>query len=164
MNKRSSSKSSLFLMELIISLLFFSIAGAVCVQLFLKSHLVGENTVDTTNSILWSQNLAEAFLASNGSPQKLNVIFPEGTAAENSFSLYFDGDWESCAPDTAVYQAQLLLFDEADRPLSFKAEDSSPNDGQMLRAEIQTGTVDFARIFYRLEVKHYQQKGGASHA
>lgn len=39
-HKYTSHKSSLFLLELILAILFFSIASAVCVQLFVKSHLL----------------------------------------------------------------------------------------------------------------------------
>ena len=35
---RTHSGSSLFLMELILAILFFSVASAVCVQLFARAH------------------------------------------------------------------------------------------------------------------------------
>ena len=57
-----SSKSSLFLMELIIAILFFSLASAVCIQLFVKSHTLGKTTTDENKSLLMCQNFSEIFL------------------------------------------------------------------------------------------------------
>ena len=42
--KQKSSRSALFLMELIFSILFFALASAVCVQLFVKAHLLSVST------------------------------------------------------------------------------------------------------------------------
>ena len=57
-----SSKSSLFLMELIIAILFFSLASAVCIQLFVKSHLLGKTTTEANHALLMCQNFSEIYL------------------------------------------------------------------------------------------------------
>ena len=57
------SRSSLFLMELLISLLFFSLASAVCIRLFAKSHLISRDTINQNNAIVQAQHLAETWLA-----------------------------------------------------------------------------------------------------
>ena len=49
---RKNSSSSLFLMELIIAILFFSLASTVCIQLFVKAHLLTEKSVNINQSIL----------------------------------------------------------------------------------------------------------------
>jgi len=87
-----NSKSSLFLMELIISIFFFSLASAVCIQLFVKAHLIGENTIQQNNCALWSQNVAEAFY---GSDDKVSFskLFPFSSVNGNDFTLYFDKNW-----------------------------------------------------------------------
>ena len=40
----SSSRSGLLLMEIIIAILFFSLASAICLQLFVKAHNLGQDT------------------------------------------------------------------------------------------------------------------------
>lgn len=40
MFKKNSSRSGLFLLELIISILFFSMASAVCIRLFVQAHVI----------------------------------------------------------------------------------------------------------------------------
>lgn len=57
-----TSKSSLFLMELIIAILFFALASAVCIQLFAKAHLLGQTTMEENHSLLMTQNMSEIFL------------------------------------------------------------------------------------------------------
>lgn len=39
------SKSGLFLMELIVAFLFFSLASAICVQLFVKADTINEESI-----------------------------------------------------------------------------------------------------------------------
>ena len=126
-----SSKSSLFLMELIIAILFFSLASAVCIQLFVKSHLLGRTTTEENSALLMCQNFNEIYLGSltfenASSPELLKeqilaltaeddsftgicelsateskVSLPEG---EFSLAIYYDGDWKPCKPDHCRYQ------------------------------------------------------------
>ena len=42
MRRKSSSKSSLFLLEMMIAIIFFALAASVCIQAFGKVHLLGE--------------------------------------------------------------------------------------------------------------------------
>ena len=43
MKRTSNSRSSLFLIELIIAILFFSLVSAVCLRAFARSHILTEN-------------------------------------------------------------------------------------------------------------------------
>lgn len=43
MFKKNASRSGLFLLELIISILFFSMASAVCIRLFVQAHVMDRN-------------------------------------------------------------------------------------------------------------------------
>lgn len=56
-----TSKSSMFLMELIIAILFFSLASAVCIQLFVKSHILSNAASDESRALLFCQNLSEIY-------------------------------------------------------------------------------------------------------
>ena len=46
-------------MEMIIAILFFSLASAVCIQLFARSHLLSTQTVNQNHAVVQAQNLAE---------------------------------------------------------------------------------------------------------
>lgn len=92
-----ASKSGLFLMELIIVIMFFSLASAVTVQLFVKSHLVSRTTVALTNSTMIVQNYAEVFRNSNGDFSELLDFFQTeiSHSDNNSFEVCYSADWES---------------------------------------------------------------------
>ena len=71
-----SSRSSLFLMELIISILFFSLSSAACIQLFVKAHVLDIRTREQNQTVIWSQNLASLWQAEDGD---LNAIYQQLT-------------------------------------------------------------------------------------
>lgn len=145
MNQRTQSKSSLFLMELILAILFFSLAGAVCVQLFAKAHLSGEETVTQTHAVLWSQNLSEAFLACDGDMEQIKTWFPQGEAELSRFFLYFDANWEPCSKEEAFHQAFLEISSEKESFIS---------------ASVSVGNAPLSQTYYQLSVHKYLQKGG----
>lgn len=95
MGNKASSRSGLFLMELIISILFFSLAGAVCVRLFVSSHITSQNSVELNYALEWSQNVAEVFYGCNGNEKEMikvfdNICFGGKENADPEFYLLFD--------------------------------------------------------------------------
>ena len=76
MNKQSS-RSSLFLIELVLSIFFFIVAAAICLQLFISTYFYSRETVETNQALLWSQNLAEPFLGSMGEYPVLKDIYAD---------------------------------------------------------------------------------------
>jgi hypothetical protein len=103
MNNTRSSKLSLFLMELIIAIFFFSLSAAICVRLFASAHTLSENTETLENAIMWTQNLSEAFVSERGELNGIARLFPDGYVSKDSSGdsdrngsiiLIFDEDWE----------------------------------------------------------------------
>lgn len=112
-----SSKSGLFLMELIISILFFSLASAACIQLFVKAHLLDIRTKEQNQAVIWSQNLASLWLAADGDLypvyEQLHADYDSESRGyvyfsnfNTSISLYFDKDWRPATEDI-VYIIEL---------------------------------------------------------
>lgn len=89
------SKSGLFLMELIISILFFSLAGAVCIRLFVHAHIISKETVNQNNAITYAQNLAESWYSSDGSPEMMQSQIKGSILSEDGISIFliFDKEW-----------------------------------------------------------------------
>lgn len=48
-------------MELIIVIFFFSLTSAVCLRLFVKAHVLGRDTIELNEAILWAENTGELF-------------------------------------------------------------------------------------------------------
>lgn len=107
MYAKTTSKSALFLMELILAIFFFSLASAVCIQLFVKAHLIGASTTNKNHSILWAQNIAEVYTGTgadfNATVSALNAT----PVSDRSFCLYFDSDWNPASPESAAFIASV---------------------------------------------------------
>ncbi len=111
-----SSKSNLFLLELIISILFFSIASAACIQLFVKAHLLDDKTKEQNFAVTWSQNLAELWQFSAGD---INIVYKQLSGdyditdgsvilSDNSQSLKLSFDKEFSLSDSQIVYHAIL--------------------------------------------------------
>ena len=89
-------KTSLFLIEMLISIFVFSIASAVCIQLFVKSHLLSQESIDLQQATLQAQNLAESFYADP----------PTDIATKEVY--YYNTDWQPVeSKSESVYTAEI---------------------------------------------------------
>ena len=170
---RTNSKSSLFLIELIVTLCFFSLASVVCVRLFVYAHKVSTESRRETLAIQISQNAAECFIAADGDPEEFRRLFdmtlPQGR--EDIITDFTITRADGNAPAEAA-SAPTAGSPAAGSPAAAEnAEAGSPadaisippaadEDGVMCRLLIRNTAVDGTEIF-SLEVLHYRQKGSA---
>lgn len=89
------SKAALFLMELLIVLLFFSIACGICVQLFTYAHLTNKQSKEYSNSNVIFTNIAEEFYHGNRFDDNTNQ------------TLSFDSYLVECDDNHATYVANI---------------------------------------------------------
>lgn len=85
------SKAALFLMELLIVLLFFSIACGVCLQLFAYAHLTNKNSKALSDANAIFTNVAEKFYSSD-----------EYSDIEQT-SIYYDYHLQECTKEYASF-------------------------------------------------------------
>lgn len=110
MNKNATkSRTSLFLMELIIAILFFSLASAVCMQLFAKAHLTSMKTKELNHAVLIAQSYAEVMRGTDGSIESITAQFPDAIVDDNYFEVFYDSDFNVCAPDDASYVSDVTI-------------------------------------------------------
>ena len=127
------SKSSLFLMELIIALLFFSLASTVCIQLFVKSYTLSQETTDLNYAINSAQNMAEAFIGCNGDLSFIASLFEEYTVSIHETSFSFTEN-------------------EYTTLLTISSDDTIPG---LLLGEISVVRAPSSITIYELTVEHY---------
>ena len=154
MNQSQHNKTSLFLMELIISILFFSIAGAICVRLFVGAHLMSQESIVLNNSVLWTQNMSELFNAKKGNLREIADFCSENSIVLVSYEdnpeigtlvMFFDKNWDLIyypanpgALDDAAYELMLCISQlPASEVYSDTAVDTSKLLGDALVGEIQ---------------------------
>ena len=96
MKVRESSKSSLFLLELMISIVFFALAAAGCVQVFAKAHMLSQEAGRLDMAVSVAQSLAEEY-----GMQKTEVSL-----------RYYDEQGNICGEDDGVYLAEIAQTEE----------------------------------------------------
>lgn len=97
MKVRESSKSSLFLLELMISIVFFALAAAGCVQVFAKAHMLSQEAGRLDMAVSVAQSLAEEC---------------SGSRMEDN-QRYYDELGNACGKEDGVYLAEILQTEQA---------------------------------------------------
>ena len=107
--KRQVSKSSLFLIEILFVILFFSISCSVCVQLFAKSHVCSVESTELSNAVNYSMSVAEQIKSCNGDFKKASETV-SGNLDKESINIYCDKDWNT-SPKTDAY-FNVIIFEK----------------------------------------------------
>lgn len=89
MKRTSNSRSSLFLIELIIAILFFSLVSAVCLRAFARSHILTENARDLNAALMHVESTAELLRA--------------GESVEAQTLTFYSSSWDTCEEKDAAY-------------------------------------------------------------
>ena len=116
MESKRSSQLSLFLMELIVAIMFFSLSAAVCVRLFASAHILAEKTGNLENAIMWTQNLSEVYVSKNGDLEQIATLYPDAYLSKSpeddnisSLVLIFDKDWEPMEQGLSDASYEVIL-------------------------------------------------------
>lgn len=91
MKNNSTSKTGLFLMELMMAILFFCLAAAVCVQMFIKGHILSDRSVSLNHAVVYCESMAETFYSCDGNLQEMKD-FLEGTTTIEDHIINWNPD------------------------------------------------------------------------
>ena len=122
-------------MELTISLLFFAIASAVCIQLFVKSHNINKECEALSDEHIIASNIAENYRAGELESLIPELINDDGIYVDGDYKLVYGGDMNVTGSSNGVYEANLTL-----------------NDGTL---DIAVSSVDNPETVYTLNVYRY---------
>ena len=104
MQRLNGSRSSrLFLIELILAILFFSVGSAVCVQAFARAHTVSMEARDLAFASSTASSAANVVQHTDGSLEAFRTFYPEAFAEDGGYAVCFDGDFAPCAEADAAY-------------------------------------------------------------
>lgn len=147
MTRRNRAKSSsLFLLELILAILFFSIASAVCVQFFVKSHLLSQDARELNISATEASNVAELISVSSDTQTAIDLIisaYPEAkTSDPNTVSIYYDDNFLTSNEEHALYCLQVDFSQE----------------GTMLTGTLNMMDLKEEDSIYSLDIAHHLQR------
>ena len=152
--QRHNNTSSLFLLELILAVLFFSVASALCIQIFTKAHLMSQDARNLNFAVNEVSSMAEQISA--GTLHSDTAASSGDTASDPSTQMpddslqdaaaYYDSSYASCEKADAVYV--LTVHYEPENTL--------------LKAHISMDTVADNRNIYTLDVTKHRQRRAES--
>lgn len=112
-------------MELIIVILFFALTSAVCLQVFVKAHVIGTGTKALNEACKWANNAGEVFYDGAGSPEEL-AGYLCGTQgfliSGDTLTVFLDKDFGEVteSSDNAFYEISLgLAENDGERTLDY---------------------------------------------
>lgn len=115
--KHESSKSALFLMELILAVLFFALASAVCARLFVAAHLISRDTREASRAAVLTQSAAACVQSAQGDFDTAAPLLSGETDADGSLVVFYDEVWQPAAQETAAYRLTVTP-DEGERAVA----------------------------------------------
>ena len=166
--QRHNNTSSLFLLELILAVLFFSVASALCIQIFTKAHLMSQDARDLNFAVNEVSSMAEQISAGTLHPATAassddtaassgdTAASSDDTASDPSTQISNDA-WQD---DTAYYDSSYASCEKADAvyvlTVHYEPEDT------LLKAHISMDTIADNRNIYTLDVTNHLQRRAES--
>ena len=107
------SKSSLFLMELLLNLLLFCVLCGCGLMFFIKSNNMTQKTTDLHNAVRITASIAGIYESSDGSFASLCDVYNDCVVSEHSATIYFDDTYAPCTSGEGVYQVIIEKTDSS---------------------------------------------------
>lgn len=99
------SKAALFLIELLIALLFFSVASAICLQLFVGAHNANKYSDNMSHASMLCSYYAEDFFSSKYAPDFAPTCYYTDSLNETEYE-----DAVYCVATSFSYENNYLIL------------------------------------------------------
>lgn len=109
MKKENANRSSLLLMEIILAILFFSVISAVCVQIFVKSHTLSQDTNALSSAVNEASSTADILSTSGNPAEELQKFYPEIEEKNDGLYIYYDKAFQQCKKEDSFYHMVIIL-------------------------------------------------------
>lgn len=137
--RRTHSKNSLFLMELIVNILFFSILIVVALQLFMKAHNLSKNTTELQRAVTSVENAVNLYASCNESYSTMMQRYPNYSYLDSEIILYLDSDFLACSENDYKYYVSI-------QPVSERF-DHQTEPGQLAKTQINCYTRENVLLY-----------------
>lgn len=102
------SRSGIFLMEIIIAILFFSIVSAICLNIFVRTHNLSKSTADLNFAVREAANIAEIAKSTDSFDKATQLLadtqnYTETKSDTTHYIAYFDENYQTCTSADALY-------------------------------------------------------------
>lgn len=130
-------------MELIITILLFAACGAVCVKVFVASHVMTRETVELNEAVSIAQGFAEVMRGTDGDFASVLEHYPDAIrGGEGYFEVYYDENFEVCPYHDAAYVSDVTM---------------SPN-GAIQNMEVRVVRLRDYKEIYTLDATKYMNR------
>lgn len=137
MNRTGKSQASLFLIELILAVLFFSLGSSICIRVFAQASLISREAADLSFASSQVSSAAAVFRSSDDPAADAARFFSGAETEPDGFSVFYDESRTLCTEEQAVYTMTVTL---------------SETDG-MIHAHISMSGSD-GEIIYKLDLNY----------
>lgn len=145
----AKSKSSLFLIEMIVVILVFALASAVCASLFVQARLTSRRSSQLTLAVTRCQNAVEHLRAAGDDPDAMAQVLGASPVGDGLFQVGYDADGQPVQPDQARYLLTIATV-------------RTPEDGLLHATVTMTETADPGGepppAIYSLKTTQYQPR------
>lgn len=107
--RRAYSKNNLFLMEILLNILLFTVLLVVSVSFFSKTHALTRKATQLQHAMRCSCDLAAIFEAGDGTTSDILTLYPYSVNLDQKVIVYLDDKFKECKKEQAQYflSAQL---------------------------------------------------------
>ena len=103
MSRHKYAKSGLFLLELLINLLLFSLLCGYGLTFFTKSNNLSQDTTTLHQAVRITSSIASIYESGDGSYSSLCNEFKNATVEDDFLYIYFDTNFQPCSSNDFVY-------------------------------------------------------------
>jgi hypothetical protein len=103
MSRQNYSKSGLFLLELLINLLLFSLLCGYGLMFFTKSNNLTQDTTTLHQAVRITSSIASIYESGDGSYAPLCAEYEHAVLEDDVLYIYFDANFQPCDSSDYVY-------------------------------------------------------------
>ena len=127
MKKYTKSHSSIFLLELILNLIIFTVLLVIGLNFFLKAHNLSTKTTDLHRAVTECNNVATLFKSGDGSFDLLSKQYSDIIITDTQAHIYYNSDFCECSSSEASYTLTITItpcnYQIYDANIKFSKED-----------------------------------------
>jgi len=139
MSNLNRNKSGIFLMELIVVTLFFSVGAVICLRVFFAGESLSRGSQVLTNTVVQAQNAAQLIKSDGGGIKNLCDYY-DTKIEDGIITVYFDDEFVTCVSQVDA---------------SFKMVVKQTIDGELVDSSIDLIDVNNEESLYCLETKTF---------
>ena len=147
------SKSSMFLLEILINILLFSILCVCSLQFFIKSYQLTENTTTLHHAVTACNNVAAIFQSGDGNMDNIQDAYSLSFVESGQLYIYLDENYQECDSQNVVYYMMISQQHTAIPSINIRFYENG---------EAETYSIDVYH-YQPLTPKKVNANGGGSH-